>query len=728
MADQPPSPQPARTRPPRRSRPRPPTAEEALVARLPQLLDPTRLRTSEHTFLLVLAGLVGVYGGLAVGLFSNTIAVLRILFFRTREVADFLEGDPALRERFWSLMGATRWHPELLVLGLVAAVAATIYGMVLRRRRQSNWGERIVTIAVVGGAGLLIFYSMLLLGAFERTFLHIEGGLLELLSDTPWPLVLLAPALGGLAVGVLIERYSPESRGHGVAEVLESIAVHHSRIPARTAVFKGLTAAFTMASGGSVGREGPVVQIGSAVGSSIGQRLGVSRSQLRMLVGCGAAAGIAAAFDAPIAGAMFALEVILADFGVATFSPIVLSSVIATVVARAITTQERLTEATIAGDTIAGVPHREITQTGYRLVSAFEIGPYLVLGLICGIIALVFIAWLDRADGLFKGKWGGWLGRNLAALPGWARPAVGGLGVGLIGLAVPQALGAGYEAMNATLNEQYGVGLVLAALVGKLAATSLTLGSGGSGGSFFPSLFLGAMTGSAFGSLVHALFPLSSATSGAYSLVGMGAVVAGAVQGPLTGIIMMFELTGDYQIILPLMISCLSASLLVNRWLGYSMYTLKLAHKGIDPRGSRGLDMLRHVPVSDVMKREAAVVPNTMRFRALVEQLTRSRFSSHAVVDAKGRYVGLVSLEEVRGFVFEAGLDDLVLAGDIARTDIAPLSEDEDLQNALERIAALEFDHVPVVSRDDSKRVVGMLSRRDVLVAYRNLQADADRT
>lgn len=674
--------------------------------------------------MLVLAGLVGLYGGLAAGLFTTAIAVLRIVFFRTEELSAFLAGDAVLRSRFDALMEATRWRPELAGLGLLVAAAVIVYGFILRRRQDDVWGQRLMTVAVVGGAGLVLFYSLLFLSVIDRTFLRVDGGLLELVTESPWWLVLLAPAAGGLGVGVLIHRFSPESRGHGVGEVLEAVAAHGSRIPAKTAVFKGLTAAMSIASGGSVGREGPVVQIGSAVGSSIGQRLRVSRAQLRTLVGAGAAAGIAASFDAPIAGAMFALEIILADFGIATFSPIVLSSVLATVVSRAILQHAHIAAGDLVTTSVKLGPQRDLVQTAYSLVSPYEIGPYLLLGLVCGVVALAYVASMDRAEGLFAGKWGGRLGQQLAAMPMWIKPAIGGLLVGLMGLGVPQVMGTGYETMNAALHESLEIGLVLAILVGKIVATSLTLGSGGSGGSFFPAVFVGAMTGTAFGTVLHSWLPTVTAGPGAYALVGMGAVVAGATQAPLTGIIMMFELTGDYQIILPLMVACLGSSLLVNRWLHHSMYTLKLAQKGLDHRAGQGLELLRRIPVRDAMNRRFAQVPRDMPYRQLVDHLTHAQHGAGVVVDEQGDYLGLVSLHDVNAAKLGDRDATRRLAGELVRQVVTPLAEDDDLQTALERMSSAEVDQLPVMAQHAPGRIAGVLSRRDIMLVYGQARAN----
>ena len=334
----------------------------------------------------------------------------------------------------------------------------------------------------------------------------------------------------------------------------------------RVVLVKTLASAISIGTGGSVGREGPIVQIGSAIGSTLGQALNVSGDRMRALVGCGAAAGIAATFNAPIAGSMFALEVILGDFGLATFSPIVISSVVATAVSRA-----------FLGDTPAFIV------PAYQLVSAWEFPIYLILGLFCAVVGVTFTKTLYRFEDLF----------DSLKFPEYLKPIIGGLILGVSGLYIPQILGVGYGAMDLALGQQLAWWLMLLLVVAKLLATSITIGSGGSGGVFAPSLYLGVMAGGFFGMVVHHLLPNVTASPGAYSIVGMGAVVSATTHGPLAAILILFEMTGSYEIILPLMFSCIIATIASGQFMEDSIYTLKLARRGVDIREGKEVNVLK---------------------------------------------------------------------------------------------------------------------------------------
>ena len=313
-----------------------------------------------------------------------------------------------------------------------------------------------------------------------------------------WWHVLLGPAIGGAFVGPLVYFLAREAKGHGVPEVMNAVAMEGGIIRKRVVVIKTLASAMCIGSGGSVGREGPIVQIGSAIGSSLGQILRVTDDEMRILVGCGAAAGIAATFNAPIAGAIFALEIVLADFALTTFTPIILSSVMATVVSRSF----------LGNAPAFQIPH-------YQLESPVELGFYVVLGLVAGCVAVAFTTILYKSED----KW------DALRIPEYLKATIGGLMIGALGLYFPQLLGVGYEAIDTALqNRELWLMLLLLGPL-KIIATSITIGSGGSGGIFAPSLFMGAMAGGAFGCGIHALFPGFTAQPGAYALVGMGAVV-----------------------------------------------------------------------------------------------------------------------------------------------------------------------------------------------------------
>jgi len=341
----------------------------------------------------------------------------------------------------------------------------------------------MILVAIIIGvvAGFSAIGIRALIKFFSQLSFSGPGNLLENIIATPWYLILIIPVIGGIIVGPLIYYFAPEAKGHGVPEVMQAILLKGGQIRGRVAVVKALASAITIGTGGSVGREGPIIQIGSSLGSVIGQFLRVSPKRLKTLVGCGAAAGIAAAFNAPIAGALFAVEIILMDFAVAQFSPIVISSVMATVISH-----------TFEGNFTAFIVPK------YQLASPVEIGFYFVLGAASGVVAYLFIKTLYYSEEIFD---------NRIKIPEYLKPALGGIGIGLIALVFPQIMGVGYDSINNALYGNMVWYIALALIFMKILATSLTLGSGGSGGIFAPSLFMGAMLGYFFGFFVHTYFP-----------------------------------------------------------------------------------------------------------------------------------------------------------------------------------------------------------------------------
>jgi CIC family chloride channel protein len=502
----------------------------------------------------------------------------------------------------------------------------------------------------------------------------------------PW-FVVLAPAVGGLLFGPLVSRFAREARGHGVPEVMYAVAQRGGRIAGRVAVVKALASAVCIGSGGSVGREGPIVQIGSALGSRIGRLARVPESRLRTLVACGAAAGIAATFNAPIAGVMFALELLLRDFAAEAFGVVVLSAVTASVVGRA-----------AFGDT----PFLHLPP--FTLVSPAEYGLYVVLGLVAGLTGVVFTRILYAVEDACDWAWRG---------PEWARPAVGGLLLGLLLLALPQLYGVGYPVLQASVEGRYALGFLLVLMIGKMLATSLTIGVGGSGGVFAPSLFIGAALGAAFGDLAHAVAPHAVGPVGAYALVGMGAVFSGAARAPITAVLIMFELTGEYTIILPLMLAIVVATGTSRRLSHDSIYTLKLRRRGVDPYAHAGDPRLRTTRVEDVMAAIPPSLPADLPLPRAAEALFTGEYPVLPVIDS-GRLLGVVSARAVS----EALADDT----DPADVTVAHLAElppavttGTTLADALESLVASDATGVPVV--DDDHRLVGWLTHRAVLRA-----------
>jgi CIC family chloride channel protein len=457
-------------------------------------------------------------------------------------------------------------------------------------------------------------------------------------------------------------------------------------------VVKTLASALCIGSGGSVGREGPIVQIGSALGSSIGQILKVSGDELRVLVACGAAAGIAATFNAPIAGAIFALEIILADFALPTFTPIILSSVIATVVSRAF---------------LGNYPAFQVPP--YDLESPWEIGFYCILGLLAGLVAVAFIVVLYKNEDI----WDDW------KIPDYLKAPLGGLIIGVIALRFPHIMAVGYDSIGkALLNQETWTVLVLLIPL-KILATSITIGSGGSGGIFAPSLFMGAMLGGAFGCAVHALFPGITATPGAYATVGMGAVVAATTHAPIQAFLIIFELTQDYRIIPPLMICCVIATFVSRSIKKESIYTLKLLRRGIDIEAGKDVNVLKSMPVQDFMTWHPETIREDTRFRDLIQILPYSQHTSFPVVDRDGNLVGMLSLKDFREAVFEEGLMDVVVAKDIATIPAISVTTADNLAKALALIHDNGIERLPVtLYGDTANKVVGVLSQRDIMSAY----------
>jgi CIC family chloride channel protein len=546
-----------------------------------------------------------------------------------------------------------------------------------------------IIVGLAGGLGAVGFRHLIRI--FQTLSYGGENDLLELVINLPWYYRVAIPAIGGLVVGPMVYFFAREAKGHGVPEVMEAVALQAGVIRKRVVVIKTLVSAICIGTGGSVGREGPIVQIGSAVGSTLGQFMKVSQDRMRTLVGCGGAAGIAATFNAPIAGAMFALEVILGDFGLATFSPIVISAVAATAVSRY-----------FLGDMPAfSVP-------AYELASAWEFPLYLVLGLFCALVGVTFTKTLYRIEDLF----------DAIKFPEYLKGLIGGLILGFGSLAFPQVLGVGYGAIYTALMQQLAWWLLLVLILVKILATSVTIGSGGSGGIFAPSLFMGAMAGGFFGTVVHSLLPGITATPGAFSIVGMGAVVSATTHGPLTAILILFEMTSDYKIILPLMLACIIANIAAGQLLRDSIYTLKLSRRGVDIKEGKEVNVLKSMFVKDVMHANVETMSEALPLGQMTTQISKSKFNSFPVLNAQNQLIGILSFNDYNEAIFDENLKDLVVAKDLATTDLVTVSLDDNLYTALEKISSKDFAVLPVVSSQDSSRLEGVVSRRDIIGAY----------
>jgi chloride channel protein, CIC family len=548
-----------------------------------------------------------------------------------------------------------------------------------------------VLIGVGAGAGVVIF-RRLLDGLFALT---VDG----IGHEFPMALIFI-PAIGGLLVAGWMALASKKGEtGLGVSGIMEAVALHSGKIGLQGSVVRIIGAILTVGTGGSAGPEDPSVQIGATLGAQVAQRLHLSESRVKTLVGCGAAAGLGAAFNAPISGVFFSIEIILGEFTGASIGLIVLSAVAGAVVIQM-----------FLGTSPAFVV------PAYELHSPLELVFYALLGFVAAIVAFLYIRFLDRIETWFAE----------IALPNWIKPALGGLVVGLLAYFVrPEILGTGYPGIGEVLKGVIANPLILFVLVGlKLIATPLTIGSGGQGGLFAPSLFLGAMLGVGFGLIVQILFPGVAAPAAAYGLVGMGAVLAGAVRAPVTSILLPFEMTQDYHIILPLMFATVIASIVARRFEPESVYTVKLKQRGIDVRARKDVNLMRSIAVEDAMTpiAELATIKPTTTISELTRLFQETSHHGFVVLDEKNELYGVVALSDLER-ALEKGKTGATV-GEICTKDVLTAYPDETLDDALRNFAAMDVGRIPVVDRRYPRHVLGILGRSDIVHAYSHALVD----
>ncbi|MDJ0350776.1 chloride channel protein [Cryobacterium sp. PH29-G1] len=562
--------------------------------------------------------------------------------------------------------------------------------------RATHGSGRLLIMAVVVGAGVglaAVAFRWLVATATVIFTGTTDYSATEGHPAHPWlpwlggAFVILAPAVGGLLYGPLVHKFAPEARGHGVPEVMYAITKRGGRIPGKVAIVKSLASAITIGSGGSVGREGPIVQIGSALGSTLGRFVRMPESQLRTLVACGAAGAIAATFNAPIAGVFFALELLLRDFAARSFGVVVLSSVTASIVGRS-----------ILGD------HPFLTLPTFSIVDPSQFALFAVLGLLAGLTGVGFTKVLYAVEDLCNWAWHG---------PEWLRPVVGGLFLGLLLFALPQMYGVGYPVLEKGVQGGYVFGFLLLLLVGKVVATSLTIGIGGSGGVFAPSLFIGAMLGAAFGQAAGALFPVYAGQTGTFALVGMGAVFAGATRAPITATIILFELTGEYSIILPLLLAIV-ISTGVSRVLSKdTIYTLKLRRRGVSVDGGPGGILLHSTLVREVMSDAPDPVSSRLAAAEGARMLLATGKRALPVVHQSGEFIGIVTVSAISDAL---GNDDDAASITLSNLIEVPVVAHPEvtLDTVLDAVlAATESDGIPVV--DAEGKLAGWLTPDAVL-------------
>jgi CIC family chloride channel protein len=528
--------------------------------------------------------------------------------------------------------------------------------------------------------------------------------------------LIVVPVVGALLGGPIIAFFASEAKGHGVPEVMQALVLRGGRIRSRVAIAKIAASSLCIGTGGSAGREGPIVQVGSTLGSILGRMLRLSDARIRNLVACGAAAGVAATFNAPIAGVAFAIEVLVGDLGVSLVSNVVISSVTASVVSQAF----------LGSDPAFSVP-------AHALNDPNELWFYIALGLLAAVVAVAFIRMLYAAEGLFDG----W-----RRVPQWLRPAVGGLLLGGLAWAYPHFLvrggvdstiaalgmptahnlphifGSGFAAIEAALSGPLPWILVGSLVVLKMLATSLTLGSGNSGGVFAPSLFMGAMLGGLFGVVAGNIFPEIAPSPAACALAGMAAVFAGAARAPLTAILIAFEMSDSYAVILPLMATTIAATIVAQKLSPESIYSLKLARRGIRLRHGRNVDVMDTVQVGEVMETDPPTVRSSMGVKELQRYFEESRHHGALVLDEAERLVGVVSLQDLDRTIQEEKDWELLTVEAIMTSNVLVAYRDEPIGAALQRLGLRDVGRLAVVDREDPKRLLGIIRRHDIARAY----------
>ena len=538
-----------------------------------------------------------------------------------------------------------------------------------------------------------------------------------------WMTIIAVTTLGGLLVGTIVTYVVPEARGGGVTQVMESIALRGGRMRPRTAPGKLITSGLSIGVGASGGREAPIVQIGGALGSLFGRMAALTEDRKRELIAAGAAGGIAASFNAPIGGMLFAIEVILGGFRLRYLQVIVIASVVASVTARE-----------LVGEALIYNP------PPYRLGSPAELLLYGVLG-----IAAAGVGWaLSRGEHLAT--------LTFERIRVWPplRTAFGGLIVGCLALLVPEILGTGDDLppvsgavtepiarlLDGRFAEEFGLvglaaaGLLLLVLALKLIATCVSIGSGFAVGSFGPAFFLGAALGGAIGHAAATLFPGITVQPGALAVAGMAAVLGAAARAPLTGIIIAFELTGDYGMVLPLMLAAGIATLVADRLDRDSIYTLPLRHRGIVYSEPEDIDIMQLVKVREIMTRSPEVVPADESLERLQERFSHSGPHGFPVVDPtdRRRLLGVVTISDLRRAMdpgdaassdtASASLDHRRTAGDICTRNPLTITPEDPVFRAVQRMASIDVGRLPVVSAEDHHRLVGLVRRADIVTAY----------
>ena len=566
----------------------------------------------------------------------------------------------------------------------------------LRKALGNEYALLLVFSVLIGLAvshGIVGFRKLIGLFQYAAFATETEKYFATVAAVASWWHVLLAPTLGGLVVGLFIYYFMPDRRNHGIPDIMEACAYRGGRMEFRAGIGAALASAASIGAGASVGREGPAVHIGASISSWIAERLKFSRTFSLTLLGCGVASAVSASFNVPIAGVFFALEVVIGQYTLSVFAPIVIASVVSAVVIR-----------NYFGDYPAFVVPE------YFIDSLFEVPLFMGLGLVCALVASAFMYSVFKVqDGAAK-----------LPIPVWMRPAVGGLVIGVIALAWPQVLGVGYQAMGLALKEALPLGLLFALILAKMAATSIALGSGFAGGVFSPSLFIGAMTGGAFGLGVSQILPDFASTHGAYTVLGMVGVASAVLGAPISTMLIIFELTNNTQMTIAVMVTVTTATIIAQQIIGHrSFFLWALERRGVTLTDASEQEIMLATTIESAVSDDFELLPKSASIRETRELLAKKRPGVVFVVDNDERLVGGLTSA---GFLERTHNADSkqMTAGDVARPFETVILPHASLDRALKLMAKENADYLPVVDDLQTREVLGVMYRNDLMLARSN--------
>ena len=546
-------------------------------------------------------------------------------------------------------------------------------------------------IGVMAGLANIIFRTVL---EFVHHTIFVPG--YAFATQGGWYILLLplVPLSGMLLLIPLALLFPGEIYGYGFTKFLRKVNIRGGSMKFRKNILKIISCSLTIGTGNSAGVEGPIAQVGGALGSLVGNIFRISAERMKVYTAAGCAAGVAAMFNAPIAGVFFAAEIVLlGTYEIASFSVLVISSAMATVVSRS-----------YYGETPA-FPIPE-----FHLVNPLaEIPLYMILGLLMGLVAVLHIYVFYEV----RDRFAAW------SLNTHIKPLIGALVIGTLGMVFPQVMGDGYHYIKEVLAGDSVLWIMVLLIFLKIFATAVTLGAGGSGGVFAPALFIGAVIGGSYGTVVHHLFPTVTASSGAYAAVGLGAFLAATTHAPLTAIFLLFEMTGDYLIIIPIMLASIIGTVVAAKLNEDSIDTVDFTREGIDIHEGRETAVMKSIKVGRIITEDVDLISENANADQLLQIFSMAKDSFYfPVVDDTGKMTGIVSLQDVKTVLHDRELRRHATVGSVCARNVVFLTPDDNLYTAMTLFDRRGFDEIPVVESIEEKWVVGMLKRRDVIAAY----------